>query len=215
MNSIERAWHAWRHKRKLAACGTHPNLALPYFNVEGHVELGDYTHFRNNVTFRTWGTGRVIVHTRSGCSWGCLLEAHELVEVGCYTGIAELCHITDTLYDFSNYDGPWRDAPRITKPVRIGEGVLIGSGSFVGPGVTVGDNAVVSPHSVLLESVKPFEIWSGAPARRIGHRTEGVADSVLRESEALMAEQGVRLDRYIQKGQRRGWRKIVQKFMKR
>jgi acetyltransferase-like isoleucine patch superfamily enzyme len=208
MNSIERKWHNWRNRRKLASCGGHPNLALPCFTVDGHLELGDYNHFRNNPTMRTYGEGRIVFGTRSGCSWGCLFEAHELVEIGRYVGIAEHCHITDTVYDFSSFAGNWRDAPRITKPVRIGEQAFIGSRSFIGPGVTIGDSAVITPHSVVLKDVGEFEIWGGAPARRMGHRTEGVAESVLKESEALLADQGVRLDRYLQKGERRGWGKL-------
>lgn len=204
MNSLERIWLNSRNRAKLASRGAHPNLAHPQFHVDGHLELGDYAHFRNNPTFRTYGDGKIIFRTRSGCSWGCLFEAHELIEIGCYVGIAEHCHITDTLFDFSNHTGSWKDAPRITRPVRIGERAFIGSGSFIGPGVEIGDSAVVTPHSVVLQSVGEFEIWGGNPARRIGHRTEGVPESVLQESRALMLEQGVRLDRYIQKGERRG-----------
>lgn len=212
MNSIERTWLVWRHRRKLAACGKHPNLALPHFNVEGHLELGDLTHFRNNATFRTYGNGRIIIHTRSGCSWGCLFEARARVEVERYVGIAEYCHITDSLPDLADFDGPWQEAPRITRPVVIKERAFIGSACFIGPGVTVGESAVLTPHSVLLQSIQPYEIWGGVPARRIGHRTEGLPESVLRESEALLTEQGVRLDRYIEQGKRRGWRKFLQKL---
>lgn len=209
MNSFERRWHIWRHKRKLAVSGGHPNLAIPYFNVHGHLEIGDFAHFRNNPTMRTHGEGRIVFGTRSGCSWGCLFEAHELIEIGRYVGIAEYCHITDTLYDFANHTGSWRDAPRITKPVRIEERAFIGSGSFIGPGVTIGESAVVTPHSVVLRDVGPLEIWGGSPARKMGHRTEGIGESRMKESESLLAEQGVRLDRYIQKGEKRGLGKIL------
>lgn len=214
MNSFERIWLNRRNRNKFALHGKHPNVANPYFNVEGHLEVGDYAHFRNNPTFRTYGKGKIIFDTRSGCSWGCLFEAHELIKIGCYVGIAENCHITDTLYDFAHHTGSWKDAPRITKPVFIGEMAFIGSGSFIGPGVEIGDSAVVSPHSVVLQSVGPFEIWAGAPARKVGHRTEGVPEAKLQEARELMLAQGVRLDRYIQKGERRGLGKVLNWFNK-
>lgn len=209
LNSFERVYLNWRNRRKLSSRGRHPNVAYPYFNVEGHVELGDYTHFRNNPTFRTHGDGKIIIHTRSGCSWGCLFEAHERIEVESYVGIAEYCHITDTLFDFSGHTGGFRDAPRITRPVIIRERAFIGSGSFIGPGVEIGKNAVISPHSVVLQSVGELEIWAGAPARKVGHRTEGVPEAMLAASRELMQAQGIRLDRYIQKGERRGLGKLL------
>lgn len=212
MNSIERKWRIWQHRRKLSVCGEHPNLAHQCFTVDGRLELGDYTHFRNNPTFRTYGNGRIIIRTRSGTSWGCIIEAHELVEIERYVGLAEYTHITDTVFDFSDPHVNWRDAPRRTAPVRICEQAFVGSNAFIGPGVTIGRSAVVTPHSVVLQSVPEFEIWGGSPARRMGHRTEGLPDSVVKDSEALLAAQGVRLDRYIQKGERRGWMKFTNWF---
>ena len=196
MNSIERAWLTWKHGRKFARLGKGCQFPIPDLHVQGHVELGERCRFRNNVTLRTHGKGRIVFASRSGCSWSVLVEASELVEIGTYTAIAEYSVVTDThclLMD--NTDIP-REARREPRPVRIGRDVFVGSGCFIGPGVTIGEGAVIATHSVVLRDVGPFEIWSGAPARFIAHRLKNIPESKLREYQELIASQGFRQDRY-------------------
>jgi len=50
---------------------------------------------------------------------------------------------------------------------------------------------------VVLRDVGPYEIWGGVPARKIGHRTEGVPEAKLRELAELIARQGLGRDRYL------------------
>ena len=92
---------------------------------------------------------------------------------------------------------PWRGVVPEPRPVFIGDNCFIGSGCFIGPGVTVGEGAVVAHHSVVLRDVGPYEIWGGVPARKIGHRTEGVPEAKLRELRELIARQGLGRDRYV------------------
>ncbi|MDE3066730.1 MAG: acyltransferase [Verrucomicrobiota bacterium] len=53
------------------------------------------------------------------------------------------------------------------KPVRIGRNVWIGFDACVLPGVTIGEGSVVGAKSVVRESVPPFTIVAGNPARVI------------------------------------------------
>jgi len=197
MNRLTRKYLTWLHKRKFAKLGKRCVYPIHDLNVEGHVEQGDFGRFRNNPTFRTFGEGRIIFGTRSGTSWGCLLEAGELIEVADYSGIAEYTYITDMWRPFFGNGDAAGDLPYTTSPVRIGSGCFVGSGCFIGPGVTIGDGAVIAHHTVLLRSVGPYEIWAGNPARRIGHRTEGVPESKLAEFRRLVEEHGIQADRYI------------------
>jgi serine O-acetyltransferase len=57
--------------------------------------------------------------------------------------------------------------------VVIEDDVILGAGCKVlGPpeGLTVGRGTVVGANAVLLESTRPWEVWGGVPARRIGDR---------------------------------------------
>ncbi|MBI2422120.1 MAG: acyltransferase [Candidatus Hydrogenedentes bacterium] len=196
MNTLVRTWLSLKHRRKFARLGKRCQFPIELVNIYGHVEMGDRCRFRNNATCRTWGEGKILFGNRTGLSWGCLVEAHELVTIGAYAGIAEYTYITDTHYCFQNTETGWQAAPVETAPVHIGENTFIGSGCFIGPGVTIGDSAVVGNHSVVLSDVGPLEIWVGNPARKIGHRTEGVPEAKLQEYRDLVAKQGIQEDRY-------------------
>lgn len=160
--------------------------------------MGDNARLRNNSTFITHGNGKIIFGNRAGASWGCTLEASELIRIGDYTAIAEYSYVTDTVHELIGNDTPWRDAPRRPMPVIIGEACFIGSGCYIGPGVHIDDGAVIAHHSVVTRNVGAFEIWAGAPARCIAHRVKGVSQAKLEEFHALVAEQGMQRDRYKQ-----------------
>jgi len=200
-----------KHGGKIASAGRKPNLALPYFTVEGRLELGDHTHFRNNATFRAYGEGRIVFGDRCGASWGCLIEARERVQIDNYVGIAEYTHITDSMPDLAA--APGRDGRLVwrTAPVHIRERAFIGSGVFIGPGVTIGENAVITPHSVVTRDVGALEVWGGSPARKYGHRVDGVPESIKREVEAAIEAMGIGLDRYVQIKKPRGLAKLFRR----
>ncbi len=58
------------------------------------------------------------------------------------------------------------------QPVRIGRGAWLGFDSCVLPGVTVGEGAVVGARSVVFDSVEPYTIVAGNPARVIRRLTD-------------------------------------------
>lgn len=195
MNTIERTWLTLKHRRKFARLGKRCQFPIPQLTVLGHVEMGDRCRFRNDVTLITHGTGKIIFGNRSGLSWGCTAKARELIQIGNYTAIAEFSYITDSMPRLGG-DGGDGDSGWITKPVYIGDNVFVGNGCIIGPGVTIGDGAVVGPFSTVTRDVGPLEIWTGTPARKVGHRTDGVSESQLQAYRDLVAQQGIREDRY-------------------
>ena len=54
--------------------------------------------------------------------------------------------------------------------VTLENDVWLGSGVAVMPAVRIGRGAVIGANSVVTRSVPSYEIWVGAPARRIGER---------------------------------------------
>lgn len=196
MNTFQRSWLSWKHRRKFARLGAGCVYPIPDLTIDGHVEQGDRGRFRNNATLRTHGDGKIIFANRAGAAWGCLFEASELIEIAEYTAIAEYSYVTDTVFDFRQHEGSWRQVPRSAKPVRIGSACFVGSGCFIGPGVTIGDGAVIAHHSVITRDVGHYEIWGGSPARKMGHRTENVPESKRRELEEMIEKYGVQSDRY-------------------
>lgn len=196
MSSILDLWRTLKHGRKLARHGKHFRCPIPDLTVEGHVEVGDHCRFRENVVLRALDGGKIVFGNRTGCSWHVYVEAHELIKVGNYAGLAEHVILCDTVFHFEENDKPWREVRRTTAPIFIEDNCFVGSGCFIGPGVTIGEGAVVAHHSIVTRSVPPFEIWGGAPAMRIAHRTEGVPEQMLEEFRRLAAQQGIQKDRY-------------------
>jgi len=196
MKGLRRRWQTFVHRRKFARLGRDCTYPIPHLTIQGHVEQGDIGRFRNNATMRALGNGKIIFGTRAGTSWGVTLIANELIQVGEYTGIAEYTLITDTGHHFADNELAPRAAPKIVRPVRIGKNCFIGSRCFIGPGVTIGDGAVIANNTLITRDVGPLEIWMGAPARLIGHRTQSVPASVMQRLEKLVAEQGIQGDRY-------------------
>lgn len=198
MRKLLRGWRTLWHRRKFCRLGKHCRFQGRFLLVEGHVELGDNCRIRENVILRAHDQGRIIVGNHCMIGFYSIIESSGLVEIGTETAITEHCVIRDTNHLFYGTNEHWALTPHITKPIRIGSGVLIGSRVYIHPGVTIGDGAIIGVGSVLTEDtqVGPFEIWAGTPARKLGHRTEGVPEARLREARELIEQQGVRKFRY-------------------
>ena len=196
MSSIHRMWLTWKHARKFARLGVHARFPIPDLHVEGHVEMGDHCRLRNNVTLRARDGGRIIFANRCGCSWGCLVDARSVIRIGNYTGVAEYTILCDSIVPLIGND----DAPKAAKvearPITVGDNCFIGSACYIGPGVTIHEGAIIAHHSIVLDDVPPLEIWGGTPARKIGHRVEGVPEARLREIQEMIALHGLGTDRY-------------------
>jgi acetyltransferase-like isoleucine patch superfamily enzyme len=54
--------------------------------------------------------------------------------------------------------------------IEIGDDVWIAAGAAIMPSVNIGTGAVIGANSVVTCSVPEYEIWAGAPARKIGER---------------------------------------------
>ncbi len=57
-----------------------------------------------------------------------------------------------------------------TASVRLEKDSLVGAGAVILPGVTLGEGAVVAPNSLVISSVKPWQVVMGVPARPVSTR---------------------------------------------
>ena len=192
MNSIVRTWRTWKHGRKFSKKGKHCRFPGKNLEVRGHVELGDDVRIRDNVILRTSGNGKIVFGNRCGCSWYCIIEATQLVQIGDFTGLAEFVVIHDSHHTVYGTKEHWRMTPLHAGPVIIGRNCLIGSRTYIGPGITIEDGAIIVPNSVITKNVGAYEIWSGNPARRIAHRTEDLPTSILKRNKELLDKYGVK-----------------------
>lgn len=196
MKRLTQRWRTWNHSRKFVKVGKGCRFTAKYLHVDGHVEVGDYCKFRDFLVLRTHGDGKIIFNNRSGTSFYVVMEAAELIEIGEYTAIAEHSVLRDSYHIVRGTKEHWRVTPLHVAPIIIGPNCLIGSHVYIGPGVVLGEGAVIGQGSVVTKSVGSYEIWHGNPARKIGHRTEGVNPSLLRRDAALLESYGFKDDRY-------------------
>lgn len=196
MGSIRRKWLMWKLSRKFAKLGKGCRFTGPGVVIDGHVELGDYCRIRDNAILRTTDNGKIIFGNRSGCSFYCVFEATELIQIGPRSAIAEFSVLRDSNHLVIGTDLHWRTTPLVAKPIVIGSDCLIGSHCYIMPGVTIGDGAVVQACSLVTKDIGSYEVWAGNPARRVCHRTEHVPEAIQRECDELIAKFGLKEDRY-------------------
>ncbi|QRG05279.1 CatB-related O-acetyltransferase [Xanthobacter dioxanivorans] len=70
-------------------------------------------------------------------------------------------------------EGPARNFAGSLRPIKIGNDVWIGQNAFIRGGVTIGDGAVIGGMSNVIQSVPPYAIVAGNPARIIRYRFDG------------------------------------------
>ncbi len=78
---------------------------------------------------------------------------------------------------------PWIGEPNANHPgrglrVEIGPDVWIGYGAIILSGVTIGRGAVVAAGSVVTESVAPYCVVAGNPARVVGQRFDNESQEI-------------------------------------
>jgi galactoside O-acetyltransferase len=117
------------------------------------IRLGRYIHIAAHCSLI--GGGGIEINDFAGISHGAkLLSASDDLGGGFLTGPTvppEFRHV-------------------VKAPIRIGRHAVLGAGAVVLPGVTVDDGAIVGALSLIRESIPPWTIWAGIPARQIGHR---------------------------------------------
>ena len=68
---------------------------------------------------------------------------------------------------------------KISKPVIIGEDCWIGKNVFIKPGITIGRGSIIGTNSIVNETVEPYSIIAGNPAKQIKERFSFVPPSIL------------------------------------
>ena len=91
--------------------------------------------------------------------------------------IGEQCLISQFCTLVASNHATARDKPIMAQPpdtrrlgVTLEDDVWLGAGVALMPAVRIGQGAVIGANSVVTRSVPAYEIWTGAPARRIGER---------------------------------------------
>ena len=109
--------------------------------------------FRRPFYCRVSDKGVINVGERTSFNYGCVLIAHERIEIGRGCLFGPNVHVYDFDHGMSQNGVMDRDQPTTTGPVHIGDNVWLGANVVVLKGVTIGDNAVIAANSVVYKDV--------------------------------------------------------------
>jgi len=137
------------------------------------IEVGNHCRFEDRVVMITFGEGNIHFGKNCFLGWGSIVSAHQRVEIGEGTAIAEYVSIRD--HNHESEEGPVHASPMSVAPVTIGSRVWIGAKATIIAGVTIGDDAVIGANAVVTRDVAAGERVGGVPARPLSQRVEGVA----------------------------------------
>jgi acetyltransferase-like isoleucine patch superfamily enzyme len=100
---------------------------------------------------------------------GVYLDARNLVIEEC-SGLGPGAKVLGSVHTGTPREQPIIETDLTIAPVRICRGADVGTGAIVLPGVTIGEGAIVGAGSVVHESVPPFCVALGNPARVVKTR---------------------------------------------
>lgn len=156
-------WHLMRSEA-FARWPLHGNV-LEAFR-EGRLEIGSGTLLEPGVWITAPGAARVRIGAGSFLNLNVMIASDTLVEIGDHCMFANGCFITDASHRFDDPGRPVTWQGFTTKgPTRIGNNVWCGAHVVVTSGVEIGERCVIGANSVVTQSIPPYSIAAGAPAR--------------------------------------------------
>jgi acetyltransferase-like isoleucine patch superfamily enzyme len=102
--------------------------------------------------------------------FNCEIFSASSVRVGPNALMAAYSYVIGGDHDFSDAGTSVLEQARTSAGVQIGEGAWIGAGAKILDGVTIGDHAIVGAGAVVRESVPPYTVAVGVPARVVSKR---------------------------------------------
>src|SRR3712207_6224409 len=156
----------WHFARRRAFCRwpVHGNV-LEAFEA-GRLEVGEGTLFEPGVWITCPDDARIRIGEGTFLNLGVMVAAHTLVEIGDHCMFANGCFVTDGNHRFDDPEKPVPWQGFTTKgPTKIGDSVWCGANVVITSGVTIGERCVIGANSVVTQSLEPYTIAAGAPAK--------------------------------------------------
>jgi len=126
--------------------------------------LGERCSIDDATTIAVYGSGRIVVGGRAFVGHHSTIAAHESVEIGAGTYLAELVSVRD--HDHTVGSPPSGGSVDV-EPVTIGCDVWIGAKATVLRGAHIGDGTVIGANAVVRGHIPARMVAAGVPAKVI------------------------------------------------
>ena len=110
--------------------------------------IGKKMKARNNVSFRIYDGGNVIIGDNCFFNDCCSVNCQQKIIIGKNVMFGQNVMLFDHDHDYKNDIKDF-----IKKPIKIGNNVWIGANSIILKGVTIGDNSVIAAGTIVREDV--------------------------------------------------------------
>lgn len=130
----------------------------------GEILVGKNAFISDHVKIVAKG-GRIVIGDGVFIGSGSVIVAHEGIEIGCNSLIAEYVVIRDQDHIIDSY--PIQTAGFRTAPIRIGSDTWIACKASILRGATLGDRCVVGAHALVRNHIPDGMLAVGVPARAI------------------------------------------------
>ncbi len=137
---------------------------------EGSICIGPGARIRSGARIYAWG-GRIEAGGDVSVNSGAIIYGTGGVAIGDHVRIAANTVIVASSHIFSNAAIPITEQGHTAKGIVIEADVWIGANATILDGVVIGRGSVVAAGAVVTQSIAPFSVVGGIPARLIKSRS--------------------------------------------
>jgi acetyltransferase-like isoleucine patch superfamily enzyme len=139
--------------------------------IRGAVSIGDNSSIRE-YTLLDARDGSIEIGAHCSVNDYCVIYGHGGVTIGDDVRMATHIVVVAADHRFDDPNVPIREQGVEPKPIKIGDDVWIGANACILGGVEIGRGCVIGAGAVVAESLEPFSVVVGNPARVVKKRGE-------------------------------------------
>ena len=170
--SLVHNWRAFRQKQRLRKLGSRVwiDKRVGLMRYPQNISIDEEVVLKEGTKICACNEdAQILIGARTTIGYHNFIFASAGIEIGADCLIAPFVYIVDSNHGIKREELINRQ-PNETAPIKIGNGVWIASNVTILKGLEIGEGAVVAANSVVNQSIPPFEIWGGSPAKKLGQR---------------------------------------------
>ncbi len=150
--------------------GDHATLDAASFSRQGPAIILENLVFIGNGCCLEGGKGKIILQSGSSVGSFCRFKANSSITIGDHVLLAAYCKIGDYLEGLTSIGEERLPLDPLNDAIHVGADCWLGVRSITLPGVSIGEGSIIGAHSIVQESLPPFVIAVGTPAKILRKR---------------------------------------------